>query len=140
MMFRGRWQQGDEARVGVQCVDASGLPIAPTSAPTMTVYGAANDPVYGPVAIPPKNRANTTGFFEHFIRLDGAFPPGVYSVLYEWPITGPAVNEEVDHFVVNPGGDPVGTAISLYYFQAPQADFLVQQLDSGQIIAGKNPR
>jgi hypothetical protein len=140
-MYRGRYQLGDEALVGVQCTDADGNPAAPDAAPTMTVYSAAGAKPVENKAIPPKDRSNATGLFEHFIRLGSDFAEGVYTALYKWTTGGGAFSgRAVDTFEVLPGGHVDGTVLGLHYYDAGHAQFLVQQTDAGLLKAGKNPR
>lgn len=140
-MYRGRYQLGDEARIGVQCTDSGGTPAAPDAAPTITVYSSSGAKIVENKAIPPKDRARATGFFEHFVRLGSDFAAGFYTVLYKWATGGGAFNgRAVDHFEILPGGSADGTVLALHYFDAGHAQFLVQQTDAGLVKAGKNPR
>ena len=78
-MYRGRYQLGDETPVGVQCTDADGNPAAPDAAPTIIVYDANGAKPVDGKAIPPKDRANATGLFEHFVRLGSSTDLGRFS-------------------------------------------------------------
>lgn len=140
-MYRGRYQLGDEVLIGVQCTDESGNPAAPDAAPTMTIYADDGSKPVENKAIPPKDRAESTGLFEHFVRLGSDFAAGAYSVLYKWATgDGDFHGQAVDHFEILPGGHVDGTVLGLHYFDAGHAQFLVQQTDAGLIKAGKNPR
>jgi hypothetical protein len=140
-VFRGQHQLGAEVPVGVQCTDASGEPAAPDAAPTITIYSAAGAKIVENKKIPPKDRADSLGFFEHFVRLGSDFTVGAYSVLYKWATGGGAFSGcAVDYFEVIPGGSSDGTVLGLHYYDAGHAQFLVQQTDAGIIKTGKNPR
>ncbi|MBA4019201.1 MAG: hypothetical protein C0483_18705 [Pirellula sp.] len=140
-MYRGQYQLGYEAPIGIQCTDADLNPAAPDAAPTVTIYAADGSKPLENKAIPPKDRAQATGLFEHFVRLGSDFATGVYSVLYKWTTDGGAfTGRYVDYFEVLPGGHVDGTVLGLHYFDAGHAQFLVQQTDAGLIKAGKNPR
>lgn len=140
-MFRGRYQLGDEAVVGVQCVDGSDVPTAPDAAPTISVYNSSGTKLINDKPIPPKDRANATGLFEHFVRLGSDFAVGIYTVLYKWTTgEGAFSGRSVDHFQIVEGGHVDGTVIAMHYYAAQQAAFIVQHTDAGLIKAGKNPR
>lgn len=136
-MWRGRYQLGDEAVIGVLCRNGSGTPVAPDAAPTAKVYNSTGTKV-AELSIPPKDIARATGLFEHFVRLGSDFAAGVYSVVYSWSASG-YTGGDVDWFEIAPGGDEAGTVISMTYFETANAGHLVQQLDSGRIKTGKNP-
>ena len=136
-MWRGRYQLGDEAVIGVQCRNGSDAPVAPDAAPTVRIYDASGNKV-AQFDIPPKDEARSLGLFEHFIRLSADFTEGVYSVVYSWSASG-YTGGDVDWLEVLPGGDEAGTVISMTYFETANAGHVVQQLDSGRIKAGKNP-
>ena len=140
-MYRGRYQLGDEATIGVQCTNADGTPTAPDAAPTITVYAADGETIVIDKPIPPKDRAASTGLFEHFLRLGSDYEAGAYSALYKWTTNdGGFAGRAVDHFEILPGGSADGTVLGLHYYDAGHAQFLVQQTDAGFVKAGKNPR
>jgi len=125
--------------IGVQCTDGSGNPAAPDAAPTYRVYGTGSAAL-ATGSVPPKDPANDSGFFEGFLRLGQLFSAGVYSVVYGWTTgSGGHTGGDLDTFEVLPGGDPAGAVIGMYFFPRPQANFIVQQLDSGAVRVGKNP-
>jgi hypothetical protein len=140
-VFRGRYQLGDEAILGVQCVDGSEIPTAPDAAPTFSVYNSAGTKIVSDRKIPPKDRANATGLFEHFVRLGSDFTTGLYTILYKWATgDGAFSGRSVDHLEIIAGGSVDGTVIAMHYYAAQQANFIVQHTDAGLVKAGKNPR
>jgi len=140
-MFRGRYQLGDEAPIGVQCTDADNAPAAPDAAPTFSIYNESGTKIVTDKKIPPKDRAQATGLFEHFVRLGSDFAVGRYTVLYKWTTgEGTFSGRAVDHLEIIAGGSTDGTVIAMHYYEAQQAAFIVQHTDAGLIKAGKNPR
>lgn len=138
-MFRGRVQLGDEVILGIQCYDSSGNPVAPDAAPTLSIYDSSGSAVLKDKTFPPRDQQNATGLFEHFVRLGADYSTGFYSVFYKW--SSSAFNgRESDWFEIMEGGPREGAVIAMHFFETPGADFLVQQLDSGQIKRGKNPK
>ncbi len=138
MPWRGRHQLGVEVPLGVLCVDANGVAVAPTDAPWMEVYASTEDVIVAK-RIPPLERGVVTGLFQYGLFLSSLFTEGTYTVKYNW-ISGGVSYAELDTFEVMPGGNAGGAVISLYFYERPGARFLVQQLDSGRLVRGRNPR
>lgn len=139
MAYRGRYPLGVEIPLGVLCVNASGTPIAPTEAPLLEVY---SDAAASPVVvkrIPPLERAAVTGLFQYPLFLGGAFSAGHHTAVYRWRNGGTQFHSS-DTFQVIAGGHEDGAVISLFWYEQPGSRFLVQQLDSGKLVRGRNPR
>ena len=64
--------------------------------------------------------------------------PGQYVILYNYN-AGAFFGVETDDFTVVAGGSDKGATLAMYFFRRPQADFLIQQKESGQVTRGKNP-
>jgi hypothetical protein len=138
-MYRGRWQQGEERAIGVQCYNSSGVPAWPDAAPQVSFYGSSGKIGGLARSLPALERSFTVGLFQNGFFLDNQGPVGIIRIVYRWSI-GSFFASAVDIIEVIPGGDPRGYVLALDTYYAPQAQFLVQQLSSGKIRAGQNPR
>jgi hypothetical protein len=136
-MYRGRFQLGFEVPLGVLCVNGSDTPVAPTAAPLMEVYSASA--LVLSKRIPPLDRAAVTGLFQYGLFLGPLFSTGAHTVVYHWASGGTSY-ASADTFEIIPGGHQDGAVISLYFYERPGARFLVQQLDAGKLVRGRNPR
>ena len=121
----------------VQCVNSSGSPQAPDACPFVDVYGPSGKARAG-LSLPVADPVQAPGLFYCDLFLDSALPPGNYSALYHWKISG-TVGYDLDCFEVIAGGDAVGPVLGLRYYERPQATFVVQQTWSGAFKKGKNP-
>lgn len=137
-MYRGRYQLGQEVPLGVLCLNAADTPTAPDRAPTMKVWDAAGTRV-ADLAIPALDRYAVTGLFRHRLFLDGRFAAGRYTVTYHWN-AGSFVGLDADTFEIAAGGHADGSVVAMTWYHRPQAEFIVQQLNSGAIVKGRNPR
>lgn len=137
-MYRGRWQLGQEIPLAVLCVDADETPTNPDAAPFLDVYSTSAKVIAGR-RLPLLDRNGQRAFFQLNLRLDSRFAAGVYQVVYHYTI-GSYLGQVHDTFEVVAGGDADGASIAAYWYERPHADFLVRQLDSGQLVKGKNPR
>jgi len=139
MAYLGRYRQGDTVRLQVRCTDASQTPVLPADPPQATVYSPGNTKLLA-ASLPIRDRHSLTGLFSYPLYLGGDYATaGHYQVRYVWK-TGSHHGIEVDQFEVIAGGHADGAVTSLYSYRRPQADFLVHGLESGKIIAGRNPR
>lgn len=138
-MYLGDYQLGDRLPLEVFCQNAAGLPVEPDAAPVATVYaGSATTSVVSQL-LPPADRFGAPGLFQHTMHLDGRFNTGRYNVLFSWLASGsPRVS--LARFYVLPNGNAAGAVIAMTHYRQPQAEFLVQQLDSGRLVKGRNPR
>jgi hypothetical protein len=138
-MYRGRWQLGEEKALGVLTFNAAGVPTWPDQAPQVDFYGSAGKIASLGRSLPALERAFNTGTFQGELFLDNQAPIGLMKVVYRWTV-GSFFGSVVDVFEVIPGGDSKGYVLALDDFSRPQADFLIQELSSGRLRAGRNPR
>lgn len=136
-MEGGRYHIGDEVPLVVQTTDASEVPTAPDSAPTFTIYTAAGVAVISNRTMPPVDREVATGLFGCGQFLGDVFTEGFYIVRFKWTIS--AFNGASDYtFEVLPG-DGGGHNIAMGVLRKPHATFVLRQLTSGRLTAGRNP-
>lgn len=138
MSYRGRYQLGQEIPLGVLTVNASGAPSFPTTAPHMDVFSGSAKVVSGKL-LPVVDRGGQTGYFHYPLYLGPQFAAGRYSVVYRY-LVGTYLGQVEDTFEVIAGGDDEGEVLAMHWFERPQADFVVQQLSSGKLVRGRNPR
>ena len=136
-MYCGRHFQGTEVSLSVLCKSASDVPVAPDAAPSIDVYSSTAK-VLAAKTIPPIDRYGLTGLFGLRLFLDARYAAGLYTVVYRW-VSGSFKGTQLDDFEVLPGSSADGTPIATYLYKRPHADFLVQQLDSGELLRGRNP-
>jgi len=138
-MEGGRYHLGEEVLLTVQTKNSSGTPTAPDSAATYSIYNATGTAIVANKKMPPVDKSVTTGLFGCGHFLSGDFSEGQYTVLYKWTIS--AFNgEEIEKFEVLPGGDGSGNCIAMAILRKPHTTYVVRQLTSGKIAAGRNPR
>lgn len=136
-MYIGSYQLGDRLPVSVLCQDGDGLPTLPDAAPHVSFYKSAGGPVMT-AAVPPADERAARGLFASSVHLDERFAAGSYVAEYSYTLSGSAV-VSTDVFTVLPNGDPGGSVIAVYHYHRPHAVFLVQQLDTGRLVKGRNP-
>lgn len=134
-MDLGRFQLGQNVIFGLATNDASGNPIAPDAAPTATVT-YPNGSSAGPIKLA-MNTGPTTFSIGWFLSAD--FALGTYTVSYQFR-AGSYQGTGSDTFEVIAGGDQGGCIISMYAYDRPEARYVVAQLDSGNLVQGRNPR
>lgn len=113
----GRFRQGDTLKLLFVLPNQS----APVSA---TIQGPA-----GSETLPLSTRDGLTFLARRL--LDQSYPPGIYRVL---------VQAQALQFEVVPGGDPGGSVMSLFHSKSVQGWQVLAQLQSGQLVLGRNPR
>ncbi len=137
MNFLGRFQLGDIVPLFLLARTAGGTPSPVAAPPTVEVWSSAGDKVVSK-EMPIIDRYTYDGTFLLPVALGAGFVAGVYTVVYHFTI-GSYYGIETANFEVMPGGHTDGTVVSMYFYERPQARFIVQQLDSGLMIQGRNP-
>lgn len=137
-MWRGRYQLGEEALIGLLTVDASGTPTFPDAAPICQVWSESDVLVYSG-AVPVLDRYGTTGLFQYSLFLGGAFAVGRYRVDFTYLLSGDAFMVS-NVFEIVAGGDQAGAVQSLTWYHRPHGEFVVQQLSGGSVAKARNPR
>ncbi len=90
--------------------------------------------------MPIEDRYVLTGWFRATLFLGHLYSTGFYDVVYYYSTGSGAFNGVVtDNFEIVPGGDPRGAVIGTYFYDRPEARYIVQGLESGAIIKGRNP-
>ena len=138
-MEGGRYHLGEEVALAVLTKNSSGVPVVPDAAPTFSIYNSAGTAVFANIKMPPVEKGATTGIFGCGQLLSGLFAEGQYTVLYKW-VSGAFDGKQIEKFEVLPGGDGSGNCISMAILRKPHATYVVRQLTSGRLAAGRNPR
>jgi len=136
-MEGGRYHIGGEAAMAVLTKDSSGVPTNPDSAPTYSIYNSAGTPIIANRKMPPVEKLQVTGQFGCGQFLGYEFSEGTYMVLYKWTIGG-FNGAEIENIEVLPG-DGGGDNIAMAILRKPHATFVLRQLTSGKLAAGRNP-
>lgn len=140
MKSLGRFILGDEVPLGVQCVNGSGVPSAPTSAPTMQIYTSAGTAVLSK-QIPPQDQYSATGWFGYKQALNSSFATGRYYVRYEYDVGGTTYAGEVDAFEIVDGGSTDGQILSMFFLDRPDGnDYMLVQTDQGTLGVNRGPK
>ena len=137
-MFRGRYQLGQEVPLGVLAVNGSNTPSFPTIVPHMDVFSSTGKVIAGKL-LPVLDRGGQTGYFQIPLFLGPQFVAGKYTAVYRW-LVGTYLGQSADEFDVLAGGSTDGSIIAMHWFERPQAQFIVQHLDSGKVLRSRNPR
>jgi hypothetical protein len=137
-MYLGRFQLGDRLPLVVLTRDGSGQPELPDAAPGAALYPPGATAPAVSLELPPADPIGSPGLFLHALHLGRLFAAGEYRVRYSWTAGG-LPRSATGSFTILPGGHPDGTVIAMYRFRRPHADFIIQQLDGGVRVKGRNP-
>ncbi len=139
MAYLGRFQLGATVPLYLQCRNSSRAPTLPDRPPQYKVFLAgATAPVEAHL-MPIIDRYIVTGLFRSTQFLGRLYVAGMYQVCYYYNIAGSPV-VETDNFEIVGGGSVNGAVVSTYFLARPEANYIVQGLESGQITKGRNPR
>lgn len=136
-MYLGRRPLGQEVPFTVSAVDGGGASSWPSDPPIIEIW-KDNTLVIAGVPMPKIDNAEV-GLFRRVFFLDRRFSIGRYRSISRWKV-GSYLGVQIDHWEITAGGDPDGSVIGMAYHEMPFASFIVQQLDSGNLVRGKNPK
>ncbi len=147
MSYLGRKQLGEHILLQCTTVTGAGVPTAPDDAPRITILKPDGTTLLENKRIPAVNKNRYTGEFHYnlfvganpHVPTDEEFETGKYHVVFEWEISSTA-GASVSTFDVVAGGNASGQVVSMYWYERPSGGYMVMQLDSGTIIAGRNPK
>lgn len=138
-MEGGRYHLGEEIAFGIVAKNSTGLPVEPDAAPTFSVYAANGTKIISDKKFPPIDRTAVAGIFGYAQFLGMTFAAGQYLLYVKWVKSG-FNGRYIEKFEVMPGGDAGGNVIAMTEFKKPHNTYIVRQLTSGIISAGRNPR
>lgn len=154
-LYLGRFQQGSEIALVLQCTDAAGTPDDPTYLPWVQIWqderndNHTDDPddIEAPITLIASHQipADLRGVEDGVFRLPCFLGPlyavaGRYIAIFKWTDSDGVAHTRSAAFHILPGGSADGTVISMFFSSRPNATYLVFQCDSGRIIRKPNPR
>ena len=126
--YLGRFRWGDE-------VDFTVTPTGPPPAlPTATITDASSVTVasFSMWVLP------GLASFAGSVFLSSAWALGTFTVTCQFSVSGSPVTQ-VFTFDVVAGGDSGGDVISMYFYDRPEAGYVIAQLSGGLLAQGRNP-
>lgn len=140
--YIGRFQQGQELTLVLQCTTVAGAPNAPVLHPRVKIYRDASPPVLiETVVLAADQQGVSTVLFRLSHQLTGLYgTAGRYLLVFSWQDSNGAGRSRLGSFTLLPGGSPDGAVIAMFHVRRPNAGYLIRQTDSGLLIRGKNPR
>lgn len=141
-LYLGRYQEGVELPLVLQCTDVNNTPNDPIDVPWATIYLDGGPPkMVDNLKMPSDLRGIATGLFRLPVFLNSAYKTtGRYLVVFKWTDSNGIPHHKPASFYVLPGGNADGAVLSMVYIQRPDATYLMHQNDSGRLIRGRNPR
>lgn len=132
-----RHQLGQVIPFLVQCVDSSGTPYFPDDCPTLKIWSSSGVVFCG--KMPCEDRFVEAGIFLASIFLGSDYAVGKYTWAIYYKADG-YYGIETGNFQILAGGSSDGDVVSQYFYDRPHGKFLVQELTSGNMISGRNPK
>lgn len=141
-MYLGRYQQGVELPLVLQCTDVNDTPNDPVDVPWVVIYRDGAPPTFkASLKMAAELRGIATGLFRLPVFLDTLYgTAGRYLVVFKWVDSNGVAHTKPASFYLLPGGHADGAILSMYYVLRPDASYLLHQNDSGRIVRGRNPR
>lgn len=137
-MNLGRYYLGQFVPIPLSCVVA-GVAVAPTAAPTLSIYDSANTETLADRTMFPIDKENVTGQFLYLARLSSSFSAGQYSVRLRFASSGTGY-PVVHTFQVVSGGHSSGAYVGMHHFQRPDLAHILGVTDGGTLEFRKNPK
>lgn len=140
--YLGRFQQGVEIPLLLQCVNAEREADDPLDVPHATVYRDGVPPVLVETrALAATLRGVAAGVFRLPLFLGSSYATaGRHLVVYRWVDSDGVARCTTGSFVLLPGGSADGAVVGMHHVARPDARYLLYQTDSGRLIRGRNPR
>ena len=122
----------------LQVHTATGATTMPVLPPWLTVWTPGGSKVLAREMPISRERFTHPGLFYYDLFLDASFGTGVYTAVYAYT-AGAFLGLEEDNFEIVPGGHGDGAVTSAYFYERPEATFVVHGTETGKILPGRNP-
>lgn len=136
-MYLGEYRLGDTVPLLLRTVNAAGTPTEPNDCPQLVVWQGSTD-LYR-AELPIIERAVNAGTFSLGLFLGAGFAEGNCSIQYRYVLPSNYIGSSEDTFRIVAGGNADGAVTSMYFYDRPQAKFIVHGTETGRILKGKNP-
>lgn len=137
-MYLGRYQLGATLHLELPCRDLNKQAVLPDKPPQLKVFNGTT--LVEAKLMPIQDRYVVTGLFRSTLFLGRLYAVGQYQVVYYYHSTATGYyGLHHDNFEVVAGGDVRGAVVGTYFYERPEASYIVQGLESGSIIKGRNP-
>lgn len=138
MMWLGRYCQGQWVAIPLDAVDGNGEAVAPSAAPTVTVYDGSFSAIASNKTIAPRDRS-VNGSFEREFFLGSTYPAGKYTARVAYSAGGSAY-PRLYRFEVVGGGNEDGAFIAQAFYEKPDSPHVVGSQDGGDLVPRRNPK
>lgn len=137
MIYLGRQQLGTYIDVYWQIL-VSGVPTLPDMVPRIKITQSSDGAVKYTGLMPIVDKEITPGLFCTRLLLGTGFVNGTHAIEMFALVGGNPVLA-YRTFEIIPGGSPLGQVIGMNFLHTPSADWIVYQIESGRLMAGKQP-
>ncbi len=134
--YLGRFQQGAEVPLSLQCFAAAETPGLPDNAPIVRMY--RDGILVDSVTLALQQDTQVAGRFGASHPLGAGDAPGRYVAAY-WYTAGGVPQSQCQVFEVVPGGDPGGPVIAAQVISRPDGDRVLAELGAGMLALGQDP-
>ncbi len=138
MAYLGKFQLGATVPLYLGCNDGTGALTVPDLPPQAKIFNGTT--LVESKLMPIEDRYILTGWFRATLFLGRLYSTGFYTVVYYYSTGSEATHGvDTDNFEIVGGGNVNGAVVGTYFYSRPEANYIVQGLESGQIIKGRNP-
>ena len=136
MNYLGGYQLGRTVPLYLQCKQPGNIMAVPDSPPQMKVFSGST--LIEQHLMPITDRYILNGLFRYTLFLGRLYATGYYQVVYYYEISGTPY-ADTETFQVIDNGSVIGAVNSTYFYDRPEAQYIVQGTETGEILKGRNP-
>lgn len=136
-MYLGRFQVGGTVPLRLRCMTDTFVPTVPDDPPVVHVFNGSNTKLLA-TRMPVDERYVLDGSFRYPLFLGSGHAVGHYTVVYYFALSGNMKTKE-DCFEIIPGGSANGAVSAAYFYERPEANYILQGLEDGSLIKRRNP-
>ncbi len=136
-MYLGAYQIGATVPLRLRCRTTADVPVFPDDPPVAHVFDGSNA-ARSVARMPVEERYTRTGQFHTPLFLGSGYTPGHYTVVYYYAVSGAILSCE-DTFEVLLNGSANGAVTAAYFYERPEASYVIQGLEDGSLVKRRNP-
>lgn len=136
-MWMGRYQVGGSVPLRLRCKTDAGVPTFPDNPPMVHVFDGSNTLLLAK-QMPVEERYIGTGRFNYPLFLGSGYTAGHYTVVYYFALSS-VMKAMQDTFEVIPNGSTSGAVTAAYFYERPEANYVLQGSEDGSLTKRRGP-
>lgn len=137
MLYLGEFQLGNSVPLFLRTTSALHVPTEPNDCPVCVIWKGSTE--IERFELPVIERFTKTGSFFLSLFLGTDYSEGNYLAEFRYVLPDDYIGSKQSAFRIVAGGNADGSIVTMYFHARPEAKYVIQQVERGLVLPGKNP-